>query len=116
MKNRFVIAAFASVVFLGASSASAFAADMGNMSNMGKSDSAGKVAHGIGVIKDIDTKQNTVILAHQPIKELNWSAMTMAFKVSDEKLLRGVNVGDQVAFDLKGGGMSPVVTAIRPIR
>lgn len=114
MKNRLVITAFTTVVLIGASPV--FAADMGNMSNMGKSDSAEKVSHGVGVVKDIDTKQNTIILAHQPIKELNWSAMTMAFKVSDEKLLKGVKVGDQVSFDLKGSGMSPVVTAIRPAK
>ncbi|ASU39428.1 cation transporter [Herbaspirillum sp. meg3] len=113
MKNRFIAAAFAAVAFIG--TASVFAADMGNM-NMGKSNSAEKVAHGVGVVKDIDTKQNTIILAHQPIKELNWSAMTMAFKVSNEKLLKGVKVGDQVSFDLKGSGMSPVVTAIRPAK
>jgi Cu(I)/Ag(I) efflux system protein CusF len=85
MKNRFIAAAFAVVAFVG--SASAFAADMGNM-NMGKSDSAEKVAHGVGVIKDIDTKQNTIILAHQPIKELNWSAMTMASKYRTRSCLR----------------------------
>ncbi|WP_050478411.1 copper-binding protein [Herbaspirillum rhizosphaerae] len=113
MKNCFIVASFVAFATVGASSA--FAADMGNM-NMGKSDSAEKVAHGVGVVKDIDTKQNTIILSHQPIKELNWSAMTMAFKVSDEKLLKGVKVGDQVSFDLKGSGMSPVVTAIRPAR
>lgn len=111
MKNRLLILALAAIASVAAPSS--FAADMEKMSNMGKSDSTEKVAHGVGVVKDIDAKQNTIILAHQAIKELNWSAMTMAFKVSDAKLLKGVKVGDQVSFDLKGSGMSPVVTAIR---
>lgn len=114
MKNRFITAALVLLVLVGAPSV--FAADMGNMSNMAQSDATEKIAHGIGVVKDIDAKQRTIILAHQPIKELNWSAMTMAFKVSDEKLLKGVKVGDQVSFDLKGSGMAPVVTAIRPAK
>ncbi|WP_034303003.1 copper-binding protein [Herbaspirillum sp. RV1423] len=114
MKNNFVTAAFTSFVFLGAPSA--FAADMGNMSNMGKSEQTEKTAHGIGVIKAIDVKQKTINLAHQPIKELNWPAMTMGFIVADEKLLRGLMVGEQVSFDLKGSGAAPVITGIRPAK
>ncbi len=73
-----------------------------------------KTAHGVGVIKSIDTKQGTITLAHQPIKEMNWPAMTMAFKVSNTKLLSGRSVGEKVAFDLKGNDRSPLVTSIRP--
>ncbi|WP_050469428.1 copper-binding protein [Herbaspirillum chlorophenolicum] len=114
MKNRFIVAAFATFAFIGAPSV--FAADMDNMSNMGKSGSTEKVSHGVGIVKAMDAKQNTITLAHQPIKELNWSAMTMTFKVSDGKLLKDVKAGDQVSFDLKGSGMAPVVTAIRPAK
>ena len=42
--------------------------------------------------------------------------MTMGFKVSDEKMLQGLKVGDQVTFDLKGSGAAPVVTGIRPAK
>ncbi|WP_050464673.1 copper-binding protein [Herbaspirillum autotrophicum] len=90
------------------------AADMGNMNGMSTAQATEKVAHGVGIVKDIDTRQNTIVLAHQPIKELNWQAMTMAFKVSDGRILKGIKAGDQVSFDLKGSGMDPVVTAIRP--
>lgn len=92
-----------------------FAADMQGM-KMGQADAGEMVSHGTGVIKSLDPKQKTVTLAHQPIKELNWPAMTMGFKVSDEKMLQGLKVGDQVTFDLKGGGAAPVVTAIRPAK
>ncbi len=91
----------------------AMAADMGDM---GASQASEKISHGVGVLKDIDMKQSTIILAHEPIEELHWSAMTMAFKVTDAKLLKGLTVGQKVGFDLKGSGMSPVVTAIRPAK
>lgn len=116
--KKFYITAAVIAINLGAT-LPASAADMSNMSgmkDMNSSQSTEKVSHGVGVVKDIDTKQNTIILAHQPIKELNWSAMTMAFKVADGKLLKGVKVGEQVSFDLKGSGMDPVVTAIRPAK
>jgi Cu(I)/Ag(I) efflux system periplasmic protein CusF len=83
------------------------------MADMGTSQTSEQISHGVGVLKDIDLKQSTVLLAHEPIKELHWSAMTMAFKVTDAKLLNGLTVGQKVAFDLKGSGMSPVVIAIR---
>lgn len=98
-----------------ASMSPVFAADMQGM-KMGPADAGDTVSHGTGVIKSLDPKQKTVTLAHQPIKELNWPAMTMGFKVSDEKLLQGLKVGDQVSFDLKGGGAAPVVTDIRPAK
>ncbi|WP_081769031.1 copper-binding protein [Herbaspirillum sp. RV1423] len=50
------------------------------------------------------------------MKELNWPAMTMGFTVADEKLLRGLMVGEQVSFDLKGSGAAPVITGIRPAK
>jgi Cu(I)/Ag(I) efflux system periplasmic protein CusF len=86
------------------------------MNGAGTNQSSEKISHGIGVLKDIDLKQSTILLAHEPIEELHWSAMTMAFKVTDAKQLKGLTVGQKVAFDLKGSGMSPVVIAIRPVK
>ncbi|RXZ45294.1 copper-binding protein [Crenobacter cavernae] len=83
-------------------------------SKMAMTKPAGKPAHGVGMIKKIDAKEGMVVLAHDPIKELNWPAMTMAFKVADAKLLKGAVVGKKVAFDLRADGMSAVVTSIRP--
>ncbi|MBW8072714.1 MAG: cation transporter [Ferrovum sp.] len=80
---------------------------MGNGAEM-----TSKMAHGIGTVKGVDTKKGTITLAHQPIKELNWPAMTMTFKVAKSELLNGVTVGQHVNFTLQGNDMNPVVTAI----
>lgn len=74
---------------------------------------SGKVSHGEGVVKAIDPAQNKVTLAHGPIPELKWPAMTMSFKVTDPKLLKPIHVGQRVAFDLKGEGMAVVITGVR---
>ena len=70
---------------------------------------AGSV-EGTGVVKKIDAKSGSVTIAHDPIKALNWPAMTMPFKVADKALLAKVKVGAKVRFDLNG----QTITAIRP--
>ncbi len=101
--------------------------NMGNM-NMSKMDMAmpaaqatakpaSKMAHGIGVVKGLDAKQSMITLDHEAIKELNWPPMNMDFKVANAKLLKGLKVGQKVAFELKSeGGMSATVTAIQPAK
>ncbi|MCR5879306.1 copper-binding protein [Phenylobacterium sp. J367] len=57
---------------------------------------------GTGVLKSIDARAGTVTIAHDPIKALNWGAMTMPFKVADPALLKAAASGDKVTFQLKG--------------
>ena len=78
----------------------------------GSAEPTERTAHGIGVVKDVDPKNGMITLDHQPIKELNWPAMTMRFKVAKAELLKGIAVGQHVNFTLQGNDMSPVVTAI----
>jgi Cu/Ag efflux protein CusF len=78
----------------------------------GSAEPTAKTAHGTGVVKDVDPKNGTITLDHQPIKDLNWPAMTMRFKVAKADLLKGVAVGQHVNFTLQGNDMNPVVTAI----
>ena len=40
-----------------------------------------------GVVKSVDRAKSTVTLAHDPVKSLNWPAMTMPFTVTDKALL-----------------------------
>src|SRR6266446_6669221 len=40
-----------------------------------------------GVVKKVDAKTGMVTVAHEPVKSMNWPAMTMAFKVKDKALL-----------------------------
>jgi Cu(I)/Ag(I) efflux system protein CusF len=55
---------------------------------------------GKGIVKKIDTSAQRLILAHEPIEQLNWPAMTMPFTVADAALLKGIKTGDVVRFRL----------------
>jgi len=57
---------------------------------------------GVGVVKSVDAKAGAITLAHEPIKALNWPAMTMPFKVSDKALLEKAAVGSKIRFQLSG--------------
>lgn len=73
--------------------------------------------HGVGVVQSVDTAAGRVTIAHEPIKELNWPAMTMGFKVSDPTLLQSVKAGNKVEFMLRGKDMtSAVVTSIKVVQ
>lgn len=69
--------------------------------------------HGSGVVKILDTKAGTVTIAHGPIKTMNWSAMTMTFKVKDKDLLDKLGVDKKVDFDFVKQGKDYVVTAVK---
>ncbi|MDE2623386.1 MAG: copper-binding protein [Betaproteobacteria bacterium] len=88
---------------------------MGSQGKMAQQNTASqnsKTAHGVGVVKAIDLQQHKITMTHGPIAEYNWPSMTMSFKVADPKLLKGVSVGQQVAFDLQGDSRAPMVTGI----
>ncbi|GEM_PF-448965 len=67
--------------------------------------------HGTGTVKKIDAKM--VTLSHGPITSLNWSAMTMSFKLKDAALARGIKVGDVIDFELVQSGGNYVVTRLQ---
>jgi len=68
---------------------------------------------GIGVVKNINAADGIVTLAHEPIKSLNWPAMTMGFKVKDKKLIDNVRPGSKVEFTLVQAGKDYVITSIK---
>jgi Cu(I)/Ag(I) efflux system periplasmic protein CusF len=68
---------------------------------------------GVGVVKSINTADGVITFAHEPIKSLNWPAMTMGFKVKDKATLDKIKPGDKVEFTLVQSGKDYVVTEIR---
>jgi Cu(I)/Ag(I) efflux system periplasmic protein CusF len=68
---------------------------------------------GVGVVKRINTADGVITFAHEPIKSLNWPAMTMGFKVKDKAMVNKVKPGDKVEFTLVQAGKDYVVTEIR---
>jgi Cu(I)/Ag(I) efflux system periplasmic protein CusF len=69
--------------------------------------------HGVGVIKEINAARGVVTLAHEPIRSLNWPAMTMGFKVKDKTLLDNIKPGNKVDFTLVQAGKDYVITSIK---
>ena len=67
----------------------------------------------VAVVKGIDVAKGKVMLAHEPVKSLNWPAMTMAFAVKDKMLLDKLTVGKKVNVEFKKEGSDYVVTAVK---
>jgi Cu(I)/Ag(I) efflux system membrane fusion protein len=53
-----------------------------------------------GTVKAVERKGGTVEISHEAIPSLKWPAMTMEFQVKDRALLKGVEPGQAVEFDL----------------
>ncbi len=94
-----------------------FAQSMDNMGTMDMTKTAPSPGHAVhkatGIIKKIDTTGDVVTIAHEPIKSLNWPAMTMGFAVKQKSLLDGISVGKKIAFELVQGDKGYVITAIK---
>ncbi len=67
----------------------------------------------MGVVKKVDTKAATVTVAHEPVKSMNWPAMTMGFKVKDKMLLDKFTDGKKVEFNFVQQGKNYVITSVK---
>jgi len=84
------------------------AKDMGMTKN-----SAATPHKGVGEVKDVNTADGVVTLVHEPIKSLNWPAMTMGFKVKDKSLMDKIKPGDKVEFTLVQVGKEYLITGMK---
>ncbi|HXF65735.1 MAG TPA: copper-binding protein [Burkholderiales bacterium] len=55
---------------------------------------------GSGIVKKVDPARESITLAHDPIRSLNWPAMTMDFRVRDKDKLAALKPGQKIAFEL----------------
>lgn len=69
-----------------------------------------------GVVQAVDASSGVVTLKHGEIVNMQMRAMTMAFGVSDKKMLSGVKAGDRVRFQVEMLKNAPTVTRIEPAR
>lgn len=74
---------------------------------------AAETHKGKGTVKAVDAAKGTVNLVHDPIKSMNWPAMTMMFKVKDKAMLDKVKPGDKVDFSFEQSGKDYVITDIK---
>jgi Cu(I)/Ag(I) efflux system protein CusF len=91
--------------------------DMSNMKDMNmpkKSGSTAQTTHmAMGEVKSVDLKGQVVNVAHEPIKSLNWPAMTMGFVVKDKMLMDKLVVGKKVQLEFVQEDGKYVVTAVK---
>jgi Cu(I)/Ag(I) efflux system periplasmic protein CusF len=85
--------------------------DMKGMESVGKA--PGTVHQVVGVVKSVDPAKSTVTLDHEPVKSLNWSAMTMSFEVKDKALLDKLQTGKKVEFEFVQQGKDNIITAVK---
>lgn len=66
-----------------------------------------------GVVKKVDAAKSSVTLAHDPIRSLNWPAMTMGFTVKEKALLNKLQPGTKIEFEFVQQGKDYVITAVK---
>jgi len=85
-----------------------------DMKDMGMNKTDATTTHkGVGVVKDINATDGMVTLVHEPIKSLNWPAMTMGFKVKDKSVIGKIKPGDKVEFTLVQAGKEYLITGMK---
>jgi Cu(I)/Ag(I) efflux system periplasmic protein CusF len=87
--------------------------DMQGMSNKPPASSEAATHKAIGMVKGVDTANGKVKLAHEPVKSLNWPAMTMNFSVKDPALFDKLVVGKKVEVEFVQQGTTSVITAVK---
>jgi Cu(I)/Ag(I) efflux system protein CusF len=116
--NKVAITTFVLAAALGASTAFA-QQKMDEMKSMDMSKTPAASApaamshQATGIVKKVDAKAGLVTLAHEPVKTMNWPAMTMGFQVKDKMLFDDLAVGKKVDFEFVQGSKGSVVTAVK---
>jgi len=87
------------LLLAGAASLPLAAQPMADMAAQKKTEQASH--RGTGKVVSIDRAKLRIKLAHEAIKSLGWSAMTMDFRVAKASLLDGLKEGDAVQFELR---------------
>jgi len=72
-----------------------------------------QVHKGAGTVKNVDQAKGVVTIAHGPIQDLKWPAMTMSFGVRDKAMLENVKPGAKVEFGFVQSGKGYQITEIR---
>lgn len=88
--------------------------DMKDMSGMQMSKGAKSGKHTAkGTVKSLDLKAQTVTLDHEPVKSMNWPAMSMTFKVQDKAVMDKFTQGKKVEVEFEQRGKDYVVTSAK---
>ena len=113
MKKVLVAAVIASLLVTGAVAQQKMD-DMKGMEMPSKPAAAKAPAHkAVGTVKKVDPMAGTVTFAHEPVKSINWPAMTMKFKVKDKGLFDRLATDKKVQFEFTQEGKDYIVTDVK---
>jgi len=90
----------------------AMASSHGHAGHHGTAGAAAKVHQGIGTIESVNVAESIVRLDHEPIETLRWPRMVMDLKTKDADLLKGLEQGDRIVFDLVRTDKGYLITRI----
>ena len=113
--KKSLINALAAILVLSAIAAMAQQKTMDGMKDvpMGKA-AAGQTVHmAKGKVSKVDAAASVVTLAHEPVKSLNWPAMTMGFRVQEARLLEQLGVGKTVEFGFVQADKGYAITQVK---
>ncbi len=113
--KKSLINSLAAILVLSATAAMAQQKTMDGMKDMPTSKPASaQTAHmAKGKVTKVDATAGVVTLAHEPVKSLNWPAMTMGFQVKDKMVLDKLTVGKTVDFEFVQADKGYVVTKVK---
>ena len=86
--------------------------DMKGM-DMSKGEKSKSTHKAVGVVKSVDPKAGTVTLDHEPVKSMNWPAMSMAFQVKDKALMDKLTAKKKVEVEFEQHGKDHVITSVK---
>ncbi|MGQ0709412.1 MAG: copper-binding protein [Rhodoferax sp.] len=113
--NKPLTPTLAAILVLTATAAMAQQKPMDGMKGMPMGQAApGHTVHmAKGKVTKVDAAAGVVTLAHEPVKSLNWPAMTMGFRLQDPRLLEQLGVGKTVEFGFVQAANGYAITQVR---
>ena len=73
----------------------------------------GQIHQSRGKVARIDHSAGTVTIAHEPVRSLNWTSMTMPFKLKDRAMFEKLKPNSVVDFSFMQSGKDYVITGIK---
>ncbi len=71
------------------------------------------VHHAVAVVHAVNKDNGTVSVVHEPVRSLNWPAMTKTFVVEDRKLFDSLVSGKKVCIEFEKRRTGYFITAVR---
>ena len=77
------------------------------------SDAAGRISFATGEVAQISDGSMTI--AHGPVEDIGWPAMTMAFEAQSPDMMQDIAVGDQVRFGFRESETGYALTSVEKV-